>query len=766
MTELEGLATDAESLAKVQKECLLRDVQDVWDSLLHRGYAEWTPSGGLHLIYRITDHAVPGNSKIALRPATDFELNDEERRIRGAAPERVFWRTLAETRGEGGYVIVAPTNGSCHKTGQAWITVAGQQGHVPAITWAQREAIHAAIKAALDQSPPPVAPTPRREIVIADGGELRPGDDYGRRTSWDEILTPEGWSVSHRVAGETFWVRPGKDRRDGHSASTGYKGDADRLYVWSTSTGLPSEAPLTKFFVYSHYHHNDDMTAAAKALREKGFGSPPRAPLSRLQSFEVDKPAVQAVAPPPHGGLDLTDTGNGHRMIEDWGTLFRYSTIEKVWYKFVDGSWHQDKSLWIEQAAEATATRTRIMAWQNLSVCKTIGDQAMIKEAQKQYNKSNEGLNRGPMLSAIACFASQPGISVQPEWFDAQTSLLNLPNGTLNLETLQLKDHDPDDLLSKQFGGEYDPEATAPNWERFIEEVVPDPEVRSYVQRALGYSLTGRPIERSMFLLHGPSGTGKSVLTSVMTRVFGDYGATAPASTFRLKKNDTNFDLHQLRGKRFVATSEMPEGALLDEELVKRVTGGDTISSRGLYQGYQDWKPQCVVWIATNFLPKVNSDDDALWRRAKTVPFQEVFAGSPGERTEILGLTDLLVHEASGILNWLLEGLRQYQQQGLNEPEAVTKDVDTYRRDSDSAASFIYEAITDGTLSPVADGLIRSAQLAAMYVAYCEEQRLPPLGGRRLANRFKAMGYESVKVGGQQHWKGLIAVPAGIGAGL
>lgn len=733
LTELEAGASSEEALGKVRRECDARGILDLWDSLLIEGYAEETPSGGIHLIYRVGDHDVPGNTKLASTPSG---------------------KTLAETRGEGGYVIVAPTNGACHSSGRPWETVGGKQGVIRVISWSQRMAMHNAITAALDESPPPSPVTPRREIAVRTDDDLRPGDDFDLRASWEEQwFTSTGWKVSHRVGGETFWTRPEKDVRDGHSASTGYNGDADRLYIWSTSTGLPSEQPLTKFFVYAHYHHNSDLSAAAAALRRQGYGGTnSTSTLSQLREFVLDPagPIDIPVSLPVHGGSDLTDTGSGRRMKELFGYQFRFSTKEKKWYIWTGNAWEVDHLQAIQRAAEYAAELMVDEASANLEAVRGTSAE---KDAKAKFAAANTGKNHGKLLAAIARFSSQPGISIMPEDFDKNPELLNLPNGTLNLHTQELLPAHQDDLITMTFGAELDKDAECPLFEAFMEDSIPDVSVREYVQRALGYSLLGKPTERAMFLLHGPSGTGKSVLTSVMTGVFGGYGTTAPATTFRLKSNDASIDVHKLRGKRFVATSEMPEGAQLDEELVKRITGGDMMTSRSLYEEYQDWKPRAVVWIATNFLPKVNSDDNAIWRRAKTIRMDTEY-GSDG-RPEYKGYADVLLLERNGILNWLLAGLTAYQQRGLDEPSAVTQDIQAYRTEVDTVASFIRDLSDDGLLVRDDSSEIRFSDLFRMYGQYSEANHARPLGSRRFANRLKALGFSTHKLGGQSMWKGL-----------
>lgn len=757
MTELEADAASGADLDKVRDECALRGIEDLWDSLLSTGYAEWSPSGGIHLMYRVNDHDVPGNTKLAMRLATDNELTEEEQRLRERNPGQRIWRTRAETRGEGGYVVVAPTPGFCHETGQPWEVLAGKIGVLPELTWEQRTTLHLAISAALDQTPPAPPVEPRKEIArITPAGELRPGDDWELKTDWDESwFTGQGWSVSHRMGSETFWVRPGKNARDGHSASTGYNGDKDRLYVWSTSAGLPTETPLSKFYVYAHYHHNGDLSRAAQALRRQGFGSAPSlSPGTALAAFQPD--AQPSVVLPPQGGLDLTDTGSGRRMKHFYGDRFRYNTRDKFWYEWNGSIWKKDehRSIWraaVHCAEVAVAETTQAMAF-----AEALGDKDEITAAKKRYHNATMLKNMGKIESAMSMFAAEPGISITTDIFDADSDLLNLTNGTLDLVSGELMPHDPTNMLTLTMGAQLDKDAEAPLFRQFMTDAFPDDAIRAYVQRAMGYTLLGRPSERTLFLLHGPSGTGKSVFTSVMTEVFGGYGATAPASTFRMKKQSETLDLHKLKGARFVATSEMPEGQQLDEDLVKRISGGDKVSSRGHYEAFTEWKPSCVIWIATNFLPKVNSDDGAIWRRAKTVPMNTEFGTEKSGIDEIGGYAGILVQEADGILNWLLEGLHEYKMLGgLNEPPAITAGIEAYRVDVNVTASFIRDKEEEGVLVRDEHAETRSSQLRAIFDQYCNDNHIPQLGARRFQNQLKTLGFEPLKIGGQAWWKGV-----------
>lgn len=244
---------------------------ELWRRVTSEGYVERSPSGGVHMIYRVEGAPVPGNAKIARRPATAEEL--------AVAPgERV--KVLVETRGEGGQVVVAPTGAHCHASGRGWEVLSGVAGRVVTITADEREALHTLL-ATFDEMPHAGATAsvvPRQggqqggQQGDASGGELRPGDDYEARTDWSQILEPHGWThVFTGSDGTRYWRRPGKTV--GISASSGgSRRDRDRLYVFTTSTEFEAETPYTKLGALAVLEHGGSHAAAASALRRAGYG--------------------------------------------------------------------------------------------------------------------------------------------------------------------------------------------------------------------------------------------------------------------------------------------------------------------------------------------------------------------------------------------------------------------------------------------------------------------------------------------------------------
>jgi putative DNA primase/helicase len=744
MLELESGAMDSESLAKVSRQCRAFGIGGLWDELTLAGYAEVTPTGGLHLIYRLSDGIVPGNTKLAQRPD----------------PESGILKTLAETRGEGGYVIVAPTSGPCHPNGESWSAVAGREGAVPFITMSQRNLLHRAITMALDE-------TPVREVVLASVPTapregVRPGDDFNERGSWADILLPHGWMVSHVLGRTTFWTRPGKDPRDGHSATTGYSPTGDRMYCFSSSAGLPTEEPMSKLYVYAQLNHGGDMTAAARQLGRDGYGDPVSRQdvimeASVTKELVVDSPGrevdLAGKVPPKVDLFDRTesDVGNAERLEAKIKGKYAFDHVAQRWMEFNGIKWEYTDTEIITELAREVAEDI-IDEGERMLAEATTELERKVALKHRKHGQTAQGV--GHIRAMIWLAARTKATAVTPDMFDHDKGKVNAGNGLIDLDYIELAAHDPEQRMTMKLGADYKPEATAPRFVKLMEDLFPDEDVRDYVQRALGYTLSGASNERAFFLLHGPTGTGKSTLMRIMTQVFGDYGHVAAEDTFQVSQGMTTTSLHELRKRRFVCTSELPRDAGMNENLLKRITGGDPITSRTLYQRGVTWQPQCTLFVATNFLPRISGDDDALWRRAKVIEMTQQF-GVPGRPENKHLAEEIYVQEASGILNWLLDGLRAYRERGLEEPEGVRGAAETYRAEADPVAAFLAESVEDGALRKRVGASMPVSMFYAQYEDFCRRNRYQAMGIRRVNTRMRSLGYESIKHGGRRVWQDL-----------
>ncbi|HSG61297.1 MAG TPA: bifunctional DNA primase/polymerase, partial [Pseudomonadales bacterium] len=263
MLELEGRAVADKMHLEIKELAISANLGHIWDRL-NNGYVEMTPSGGLHWLYRI-DGEVPGNTKLARRPGENGGID-----------------VLAETRGEGGFVIVAPTNGTCHPSGGKWEMLAGSPASIPTLTVAERNELHRLFMT-FDAIPKQDVIT---EQIKQKSEGLTPGDDYNAKVTWDQILEPLGWKkIRTDSDGTVKWCRPGKDF--GISATSNYAG-TDKFYVFSSSTIFEPHRSYSKFAVFSLVEHQGDFSAAAKALRSLGYGQP----RAELGTLEVHSPSL------------------------------------------------------------------------------------------------------------------------------------------------------------------------------------------------------------------------------------------------------------------------------------------------------------------------------------------------------------------------------------------------------------------------------------------------------------------------------------------
>jgi putative DNA primase/helicase len=326
---------------------------------------------------------------------------------------------------------------------------------------------------------------------------------------------------------------------------------------------------------------------------------------------------------------------------------------------------------------------------------------------------------------------------------------------------MQFSPHDPSLLLTKKINARYDPSATNGRFTRFMEEVLPDPAVRDYFQRAVGYALTGEANQRAIFLLHGESGTGKSQVLEVLSAVFGDFAATVPGSAFKPRQDSykgPSDDLHKLKGKRLAIQSELDQGAVLNEGLIKSVTGGDTQTTRELYGKYEDWRPQCTVFLATNYLPRISSSDNAIWKRVKPIKFEQVFVDQDGMPLDP-GSADLgamlAATEPEVILNWVLEGMRSYREHGLRPPEHIRGWLSDYRDETDTVRQFIIEGQEEGVIR-TGEGMNTGArELYNAYNSWCQHNHVKPLGSTNFLQRMESSGWQRKRMESGQRWLGV-----------
>jgi putative DNA primase/helicase len=334
---------------------------------------------------------------------------------------------------------------------------------------------------------------------------------------------------------------------------------------------------------------------------------------------------------------------------------------------------------------------------------------------------------------------------------DVDEFLLNCSNGTLDLRTMTLRKHHPADRITKITRAAWRPDVqNGQRWQAFLERVLPDPEVRHYLQRLVGLSLLGRVVEHIFAVLTGPGGNGKGTAYGALLWMLGDYGHAAEMDLFMQAKSNPNQAspaLMSLRGKRLVVASETEKGKKLAVALMKNLTGGDPITTRPLYGHPVTFAPSHTVLMVTNDPPKVPGDDPAVWRRIRVVPFEVVIPEGEIDRH----IDVRLQLDADAILSWAVEGYRQYETRGrLDEPQAVLEATGDYQAQSDVVRAFIGDSCLTGPLY-----LEPFSTLYERWTRYAKTEGGEPGSPKAFGQALDRLGYPDKRTKAGRHRQGL-----------
>lgn len=440
------------------------------------------------------------------------------------------------------------------------------------------------------------------------------------------------------------------------------------------------------------------------------------------------------------GSEPLTDTGNAERLVRLHGADLRYAPELGRWLCWDGQRFAVDVFEEIQQRAKATVRGLYAEA-------AALPDEGARKALAKHASRSESAARREAMISLAR---SEPGIPVATAALDADPWLLACANGTLDLRTGRLREARRDDLLTKLAPVRFDDAATAPTWHAFLERILPDAQVRAFVQRAVGYSLTGSTGEQVLFLAWGAGANGKSTFVQTLLELLGDYAMRTPAETLLARReNAIPNDVAALRGARFVAAVETEEGRRLAEVRVKELTGGDTVSARFMRAEFFTFKPVAKLWIATNHRPAVRGTDEAIWRRIRLIPFAVTIPESERDPR----LPDRLRAERPGILTWAVEGCLAWQREGLRAPSAVVAATSSYRAEQDVLGSFLDERCVAEPTAWIATG-----ELYRAFKAWVEGAGEHAMTQRAFANALAERGFDSVRQPGGERTRGWIGL--------
>jgi putative DNA primase/helicase len=430
-----------------------------------------------------------------------------------------------------------------------------------------------------------------------------------------------------------------------------------------------------------------------------------------------------------------TDKGNADRLIQVAEGLLKY-VDGQGWHYFHNGRWTPNKA----KAREIVKKDVAGLVWKEVAGAAADRNEDGMRKLTR-WAKQSENLKK--VDAALAMANTDPHFFIRPDQLDQGDMLLNCKNGTLDLKTGKLKAFDKDQLLTKQLNTAYKPGEKCPIWENFLLEIFDnDLELINYIQKAIGYSLTGSTKQQAWFLCFGHGANGKSVLMNTILDLLDGYAMqAAPDLLLQSKSNQQRHpaELADLKGRRLVIAQESDEGRLLAEATIKQMTGGDKLKARHLYGDFFEFESTHKLWLATNHKPAVKDTTESTWRRLKLIPFQVTIPVQKRDHD----LPEKLRSEFEGILSWAVKGCLKWQKEGLRDVAAITKATASYKKDSNTIGLFVEEKIETSIA-----GHVKQSELYACYRDWAHDNGYRPISSKRLREALEERGiYQSVYSG-------------------
>jgi putative DNA primase/helicase len=430
-----------------------------------------------------------------------------------------------------------------------------------------------------------------------------------------------------------------------------------------------------------------------------------------------------------------TEFGLADRMADHYGDILRWCPERSTWMTYLNGVWATD----VKDAGEwyAQAMIRRLEDTEAESYDDTPGASPDGTELPSPRSDFLEWVGKNQTRKAVSAAArlatGVPLMRMSQSSFDAEPLLLNCKNGVVDLTTGELLRHSPEQRMTLQAAASYLGE-DAPMWDAFLRRVQPDPAMRAYLQRVAGYCATGLTTEQVFFLWTGTGANGKSVAQNVMAHVLGTYAQTMPVDTLMASSVDGRIpnDVARMTGKRFLVASETKAGKALDEQRLKQLTGGDTVSARYMRAEWFEFRPVGKIQLTTNHLPRM-SDDSATWRRIHLITWP-VQIPEP-ERDGFLQ-EKLLRAESAGILRWIVEGALAWREEGLNPPQTVHDAREAYQHDEDIVGQFVEECLD--VVAPLPGAVGRDTRtIWNAFSTWARAEGHPVMAQRTLTARLK-----------------------------
>ncbi|MFF7956512.1 phage/plasmid primase, P4 family [Staphylococcus saprophyticus] len=426
------------------------------------------------------------------------------------------------------------------------------------------------------------------------------------------------------------------------------------------------------------------------------------------------------------------DTGNAERLKDLFGENIRFNYTSNTWMYYDGKRWRYDDTGRMKILADKVVDN---MKNEKLFLADGVDQEDMEKYRYRHWKDSRNHNKKVNMMKECEHL-----LPVTNETFDNDFDLFNVQNGFVDLKAGKLNDHERKNYFTKISNVEYTDKADCPKWDEFLNDIfLGNDELVRFIQRAVGYSLSGHTSEQVLFVLYGNGRNGKSVFLDILNEVFGNYSTNIQPQAIMASKNqsDASPEIAKLDGARLVTTTEPNEGERFDEGLLKQLTGGDRVSARKLYENEFEFTPQFKLWMATNHKPYVRGRDEGIWRRFIIIPFDKQIPLHEIDRD----LTKKLKRELPAIMRWCVDGFLEWQRIGLSEPAIIKEQRDEYRVEMDSIAMFVEECCEVNPLQKV-----KASELFNAYDNWAKENHQHIMSstkfGREMAKRYERKKYQ------------------------
>lgn len=514
---------------------------------------------------------------------------------------------------------------------------------------------------------------------------------------------------------------------------------------------LHSTSPVKSDKTIEIGSRNVKLTSLAGSMRRQGFDQ--AAILAALQEYntahcdppldsqEIKGIAVSVCKYKPEDALvkcHLSDLGNAERMAKVFDGQIKYCDLWTKWLIWDRKRWKVDDTKDIFRKARET-----------IKTMYRVGMEIKDNDERMAFIKYAAGTERlGRLRAMIELCTSEPAIPVVPDQLDTHPLLLNVQNGILNLENMQLAAPNPKHFITKLSGTIFDQDAECPLWDSFLNRITDGNQALSeFLQKAVGWALSGDVSEQIIFIFYGRGANGKSTFLNTILKMMKDYGTVTPTESLLAKRGDTiPNDIARLKGLRFVSATEVQSGRRLNEGLIKQLAGGDPITARFLHAEFFTFDPEFKIFLGTNNKPVIKDMSHAMWRRIRLIPFDVVIP----EDERDLHLSEKLATELPGILKWALGGFMMWKREGLGYPQDVKAATEEYRSEMDIVGQFLSD---NHPLDP--DGRIKASDLYSDYKVWCDDHGERALSQKVLGGRLSERGFQRERRTDGYWWIGL-----------